>query len=154
MEGNTGSYRPQEGAHNGVSHGQEAGEVPQFTNSFAEGNPIEPGVAQQESDAPPTQKRNSLKDYSQTDEWDASKTPPSRFQQRKGSVFSTPASRDGHVEKNLMRDNDFHEKHSKMFEKAKNKVKDAKDALGSVTSTHHRRKSSSSGDKSKGAPVI
>lgn len=30
----------------------------------------------------------------------ASKTPPSRFQRRKGSIYSTPASRDGHVDKN------------------------------------------------------
>jgi len=30
-------------------------------------------------------------------EWDASKVPPSQFQKRKGSIYSTPSSRDGHV---------------------------------------------------------
>jgi len=44
-----------------------------------------------------------------TDEWDAAKTPPSRFQQRKGSVYATPNSRDGHVDKNYARDAKFHE---------------------------------------------
>jgi len=43
-----------------------------------------------------------------TAEWDAAKTPPSRFQQRKGSVYATPNSRDGHVEKNSTRDAKFH----------------------------------------------
>lgn len=41
-------------------------------------------------------------------EWDASKTPPSRFQRRKGSIYSTPASRDGHVDKNYAEK--YHEK--------------------------------------------
>jgi hypothetical protein len=49
-------------------------------------------------------------------EWDASKTPPSRFQQRKGSIFSTPGSRDGHVHKNTERDAAYH---SKLAEKSK-----------------------------------
>ena len=31
---------------------------------------------------------------------DASKVPPSRFQKREGSIYATPGSRDGHVEKN------------------------------------------------------
>lgn len=31
---------------------------------------------------------------------DASKTPPSRFQKRRGSIYATPPSRDGHVDKN------------------------------------------------------
>lgn len=30
-------------------------------------------------------------------EWDAAKVPPSQFQRRKGSIYSTPNSRDGHV---------------------------------------------------------
>jgi len=29
-------------------------------------------------------------------EWDASKVPPSQFQKRKGSIYATPSSRDGH----------------------------------------------------------
>lgn len=31
---------------------------------------------------------------------DAAKVPPSRFQKRKGSIYATPSSRDGHIEKN------------------------------------------------------
>jgi hypothetical protein len=31
---------------------------------------------------------------------DAAKVPPSRFQKRKGSIYATPGSRDGHVDKN------------------------------------------------------
>jgi hypothetical protein len=41
---------------------------------------------------------------------DASKTPPSRFQQRKGSIYATPNSRDGHVDRNHDRDHKYHEK--------------------------------------------
>jgi len=35
-----------------------------------------------------------------SDEWDAAKVPPSRFQKRKGSIYATPCSRDGLIEKN------------------------------------------------------
>ena len=45
-----------------------------------------------------------------TDEWDASKVPPSRFQKRKGSIYATPGSRDGHVDRNYAQD--FHDKHT------------------------------------------
>jgi hypothetical protein len=45
---------------------------------------------------------------------DASKTPPSRFQQRKGSVYATPGSRDGRVDRNKERDKPFHELADKM----------------------------------------
>lgn len=31
---------------------------------------------------------------------DASKVPPSRFQKREGSIYATPGSRDGHVDRN------------------------------------------------------
>mgnify|MGYP000002802327 CR=1 FL=1 len=31
---------------------------------------------------------------------DASKVPPSRFQKRKGSIYATPNTRDGHIDKN------------------------------------------------------
>lgn len=48
------------------------------------------------------------------DEWDASKTPPSRFQHRKGSLYATPGSRDGHVDRNKERDKPFHELADKM----------------------------------------
>jgi len=32
-----------------------------------------------------------------SNEWDASKVPPSQFQKRKGSVYATPSSRDSHT---------------------------------------------------------
>ncbi|KAF1994797.1 hypothetical protein P154DRAFT_526811 [Amniculicola lignicola CBS 123094] len=37
------------------------------------------------------------KDRRMSREWDASKVPPSQFQRRKGSIYSTPSSRDAHV---------------------------------------------------------
>ncbi|KAK1254483.1 hypothetical protein MKX08_008478 [Trichoderma sp. CBMAI-0020] len=40
------------------------------------------------------------KDRRFSDEWDAAKVPPSRFQKRKGSIYATPSSRDGHIDKN------------------------------------------------------
>ncbi|KAI6376729.1 hypothetical protein MCOR25_002694 [Pyricularia grisea] len=49
-------------------------------------------------------------DRRQSDEWDASKVPPSRFQKRKGSIYSTPGSRDGHVDRNTQ--HKFHETHA------------------------------------------
>jgi len=49
---------------------------------------------------------------------DASKVPPSRFQKRKGSIYSTPSSRDGHVDNNYA--TKFHAKHQeKGYDKAK-----------------------------------
>jgi len=47
---------------------------------------------------PPVQ--SGKKDRRLSDEWDAAKVPPSRFQKRKGSIYATPSSRDGHVDKN------------------------------------------------------
>lgn len=41
---------------------------------------------------------------------DASKVPPSRFQKRKGSIYATPGSRDGHVDRNYAQE--FHDKHT------------------------------------------
>ncbi|KAF2102881.1 hypothetical protein NA57DRAFT_52426 [Rhizodiscina lignyota] len=46
---------------------------------------------------------------SQSREWDASKVPPSQFQRRKGSIYSTPQSRDGHVA-GKDRDKAYHDK--------------------------------------------
>ncbi|KAH0609058.1 uncharacterized protein H6S33_001286 [Morchella sextelata] len=40
------------------------------------------------------------RDRRMSKEWDASKTPPSRFQKQEGSIFATPSSRDGHVARN------------------------------------------------------
>jgi hypothetical protein len=39
-------------------------------------------------------------DRRHSDEWDASKVPPSRFQKRKGSIYAVPHSRDGKIDSN------------------------------------------------------
>ncbi|RDL30341.1 uncharacterized protein BP5553_10219 [Venustampulla echinocandica] len=45
------------------------------------------------------------------DEWDASKTPPSRFGSRKGSLYATQGTRDAHgVTRNYDRDAAYHAK--------------------------------------------
>jgi len=62
---------------------------------------------QQQQAQSPTQDRRLS-----SDEWDASKTPPSRFQKRKGSIYATPSSRDGHVDKHIDRDAVFHATHA------------------------------------------
>lgn len=41
-----------------------------------------------------------MRDRRMSKEWDASKVPPSRFQKRAGSIHATPASRDGHIDRN------------------------------------------------------
>ncbi|TPX15065.1 uncharacterized protein E0L32_004895 [Thyridium curvatum] len=58
------------------------------------------------------------RDRRMSDEWDASKVPPSRFQKRKGSIYSTPSSRDGHVDSNYAQ-----KYHEKLAEKGYNKQK-------------------------------
>jgi len=40
------------------------------------------------------------RDRRMSKEWDAAKTPPSRFQKVEGSIWATPASRDGKVARN------------------------------------------------------
>ncbi|KAF2188302.1 hypothetical protein K469DRAFT_703804 [Zopfia rhizophila CBS 207.26] len=55
------------------------------------------------SQSPPNKDRRMSK------EWDASKVPPSRFQRREGSIYSTPNSRDGHV-KGSSRDKAYFDK--------------------------------------------
>ncbi|PGH36967.1 hypothetical protein GX50_00203 [[Emmonsia] crescens] len=42
-------------------------------------------------------------------EWDAAKVPPSRFQRREGSIFSTSSSRDSHISRKD-RDSAYHAK--------------------------------------------
>lgn len=42
----------------------------------------------------------SKRDRRLSREWDASQTVPSRFQKVEGSIWATPASRDGHVARN------------------------------------------------------
>ncbi|KAK0388724.1 hypothetical protein NLU13_4967 [Sarocladium strictum] len=51
-----------------------------------------------------------------SDEWDAAKTPPSRFQKRKGSIYATPSSRDGHIDRNYA-----DKYHAKIAEMSKSK---------------------------------
>ncbi|CAJ2501903.1 Uu.00g047560.m01.CDS01 [Anthostomella pinea] len=63
----------------------------------------------------PAKERAGSRDYSDTAEWDASKTLPSRFQKRKGSIYATPSSRDGHVERNRDAVEEFHKAHSKRW---------------------------------------
>lgn len=48
----------------------------------------------------PTPSSSSPTDRRMSNEWDASKVPPSRFQKRKGSIFAVQASRDGLVDRN------------------------------------------------------
>jgi len=58
--------------------------------------------------SPPIQSGSPKKDRRMSKEWDASKVPPSRFQKREGSIYATPGSRDGHVERNTQ--TAYHEK--------------------------------------------
>lgn len=73
-----------------------------------------PGIEQM-ADSPPTFSNPFVKDRRQSDEWDASKVPPSRFQKRKGSIYSTPNSRDGHVDRNYAAK--FHDLHTEKYSK-------------------------------------
>lgn len=73
------------------------------------------------SDNPPTVLTESpvagdaaKQDRKMSDEWDASKVPPSRFQKRKGSIYATPSSRDGHVDRNYQ--DKYHAKIAEMKE--------------------------------------
>ncbi|KAK7958027.1 hypothetical protein PG988_012875 [Apiospora saccharicola] len=119
-----------------------------FGNGNAEHNPVaQHPEAVQHDVGMQRHERKSSKDYSHTDEWDASKTIPSRFQQRKGSIFATPSSRDGHVDRNLEKDAEFHKKHSKRFSFSKVKDK-AADMVGSGEGSDSRRRRSSAGHSS------
>jgi len=70
---------------------EPTGDTPVSTDPFA--NQREAG--EELSTSPP--EGPSAADKRMSHEWDASKTKPSAFQKRKGSVHATPASRDGHV---------------------------------------------------------
>ncbi|KAK8212067.1 hypothetical protein IWZ01DRAFT_413316, partial [Phyllosticta capitalensis] len=50
------------------------------------------------------------RDRRQSKEWDASKVPPSQFQRRKGSIYSTPSSRDAHLDRSEVRDKAYWDK--------------------------------------------
>ncbi|KAK7955933.1 uncharacterized protein PG986_005155 [Apiospora aurea] len=168
MEAQNGSFHPMEGGHHNphaahhVALDQEheqhhhEGDGVQFADSFGDGNEAvatHPDAVQHPDDGMMQRReRKSSKDYSHTDEWDASKTVPSRFQQRKGSIFATPSSRDGHVERNLEKDAEFHKKHSKRFSfsKAKDKASDLVGAGGAGEGSDSRRRRSSAGHSSSG----
>ncbi|KAH8172637.1 hypothetical protein LIA77_06892 [Sarocladium implicatum] len=60
---------------------------------------------------------DSKGDRRMSDEWDAAKTPPSRFQKRKGSIYATPSSRDGHIDRNYA--DKYHAKIAEMVKPSK-----------------------------------
>jgi len=62
--------------------------------------------------SPPIESGSPKQDRRMSKEWDASKVPPSRFQKREGSIYATPGSRDGHIDRNQQ---------TKFFEKLKEK---------------------------------
>ncbi|KAI1203882.1 hypothetical protein F5X97DRAFT_317902 [Nemania serpens] len=98
------------------------------------------------ADSPPLEReRTNSRDYTHTDEWDASKTPPSRFQKRKGSIYATPSSRDGHVEKNRDAVEEFHKAHSKRWSIASSIKSIASTADPTSPVQQQRRKSGASG---------
>ncbi|KAK8052533.1 hypothetical protein PG993_003918 [Apiospora rasikravindrae] len=168
MEAQNGSFHPMESGHHNPhatdhvaldqeheQHPHEGGGGVQFADSFGDGNAVttHPNAVHHDDvdvESPPRERKSS-KDYSHTDEWDASKTVPSRFQQRKGSIFATPSSRDGHVERNLEKDAEFHKQHSKRFSfsKVKDKAADLVGA-GEGGSDSRRRRRSSAGHSSSG----
>ncbi|PGH14139.1 hypothetical protein AJ79_03256 [Helicocarpus griseus UAMH5409] len=53
--------------------------------------------------------QRSSEDRRMSKEWDAAKVPPSRFQRRAGSIFSTSSSRDSHITRRD-RDSAYHAK--------------------------------------------
>lgn len=71
-------------------------------NPFAETQQIQKdgtsAVAAGVTGSPPA---SSVKrDRRASKEWDAAKVPPSRFQKPEGSIYATPSSRDGHIDRN------------------------------------------------------
>jgi len=77
----------------------------------------EPGVkwdmftTERHDGAAPPEISPSMRERRMSKEWDASKVPPSRFQKREGSIHATPASRDGHIDRNKLKN--FAEKYMK-----------------------------------------
>ncbi|KAI0506138.1 hypothetical protein F5B22DRAFT_480196 [Xylaria bambusicola] len=105
-------------------------EQPQFNDTLGSNSP------------PLDRQRTNSRDYTHTDEWDASKTPPSRFQKRKGSIYATPSSRDGHVERNRDAVEEFHKAHSKRWSIGSSKSGGT--AADPTSPVQQRRKSSAS----------
>jgi len=60
-------------------------------------------------------KASSSSERRTSETWDASKVPPSKFQLKPGSIYSTPNSKDGNVERG--------DRDKAYFEKLKEKVK-------------------------------
>ncbi|WEW60967.1 hypothetical protein PRK78_006455 [Emydomyces testavorans] len=96
---------PMEGQHN--SGMQEDG-PPQLRNPFtgrsspADSDIVDPepssqGESRRAESSPRATSSSPTGDRRLSKEWDAAKVPPSRFQKREGSIFSTSSSRDSHV---------------------------------------------------------
>ncbi|EGS21527.1 uncharacterized protein CTHT_0033870 [Thermochaetoides thermophila DSM 1495] len=66
----------------------------------ATNEPSSPTQAAETSSQPPATGPSAPRDRRMSDEWDAAKVPPSRFQKRKGSIFGVPSSRDGRIDRN------------------------------------------------------
>ncbi|KAI1801836.1 hypothetical protein F4811DRAFT_555441 [Daldinia bambusicola] len=105
--------------------------APQFTNTFSS------------SEQPAIRERAGSRDYTLTDEWDAAKTPPSRFQKRKGSIYATPSSRDGHVERNRDAVEEFHKAHSKRWSVSSSGSSRRGSLPGNTTTTSNNHSSTS-----------
>jgi len=125
----------------GVKNGESVQQAPALTTDPFVGqretvNPFSNGETAKAASpsSSPVDRRTS------SDEWDAAKTPPSRFQQRKGSVYATPGSRDGHVDKNYARDAKFHELVDKKYGSGKRR---------SSTSKEEKRLSTTEREKSE-----
>jgi len=71
------------------------------------GLPADETAVKDSSISPPSSPQ--ARDRRMSKEWDASKVPPSQFQNRKGSIYATPSSRDAHV-KGSDRDKAYFEK--------------------------------------------
>jgi len=61
---------------------------------------VEPTFTSPTSTSPPV---GMQRDRRMSREWDASKVPPSKFQRPEGSIWATPASRDGHIARNKIK---------------------------------------------------
>ncbi|RYP66599.1 hypothetical protein DL769_006006 [Monosporascus sp. CRB-8-3] len=113
-------------------------EKPQFTNSFSDETLQVPAETT-------TRRHSSSQDYLNTPEWDASKTPPSRFQKRKGSIYATPPSRDGHVERNRDAVEEFHKAHSKRWSVSSGSSSRRSSSSNGIAAADQQRRKSSIG---------
>ncbi|QDS73121.1 hypothetical protein FKW77_001378 [Venturia effusa] len=58
------------------------------------GEPLDTIATKDGSLSPPNSPQ--ARERRMSEQWDASKVPPSQFQKRKGSIYATPSSRDSH----------------------------------------------------------